>query len=39
MVLLMDVAGWLLAALGGVVILGLLLFAVLAWRLRHPPRD
>lgn len=35
----MDIVEWLLAALGAVVVLGLLLFAALAWRLGHPPRD
>jgi hypothetical protein len=36
---LIDIAEWLLMAAGAVVILGLVVYAALAFRLKHPPRD
>jgi hypothetical protein len=37
--LLIDIAEWLLAAAGVVVIVAIVLFAAMAFRLNHPPRD
>ncbi len=37
--LLIDITEWLLAAASLVVALGVVVFAVLAFRLNHPPRD
>ncbi len=36
---LIDIAEWLLMAAGIVIILGLVVYAALAWRLTHPPGD
>ncbi len=36
---LIDIAEWLLTAAGTVIILGLVVYAALAWRLKHPPGD
>jgi hypothetical protein len=37
--LLIEIAEWLLIAAGAVVVVGLVVFAALAFRLNHPPRD
>jgi hypothetical protein len=34
-----DIAEWLLMAAGAVVLVGLIVYAALAFRLKHPPRD
>ena len=39
MPLLIDIAKWLLAAAGVVVIIAIVLFAAMAFRLDHPPGD
>jgi hypothetical protein len=39
MQLLIEIAEWLLIAAGAVVVVGLVVFAALAFRLNHPPRD
>lgn len=39
MQLLTDIAEWLLLAAGAVLAVGVVVFAALALRLHHPPRD
>lgn len=36
---LIDIAEWFLMAAGAVIILGLIVYAALAFRLKHPPGD
>ena len=36
---LIDIAEWLLMAAGIVVVVGVVIYAALAFRLNHPPRD
>jgi len=36
---LIEIAEWFLIAAGSVVVVGVVIFAVLAFRLNHPPRD
>ena len=37
--LLIDIVEWVLMAAAAVVVLGVIIFAALAFRLNHPPRD
>jgi hypothetical protein len=39
MQLLTDIAEWALLVAGAVLVVGLVVFAALAFRLHHPPRD
>jgi hypothetical protein len=36
---LLEIAEWFLIAAGSVVVFGVVVFAALAFRLNHPPRD
>ena len=36
---LIDIAEWVLLAIGAVVVVGVVIYAALAFRLNHPPRD
>ena len=37
--LLIDIAEWLLFAAGAILVVGVIIFAALAFRLNHPPPD
>lgn len=39
MQLLIDILEWLLIAVGAVLVIGVVIFAALAFRLNHPPGD